>query len=177
MPSNRNPGRSSGTRKSGLNLAYQVRYVAERQQSAHANGCLPKAHVTDVRLSVDTARSSICDMNRPDTAATPPASLGPPCSSEPPLSYLDTALERNDEAAFMNALRQIVKARGGFTAVAQKTGLHRTALYKLVSARHDPKLSTVMRLLPGLGLRLSLKRYEERDSRHIRTTLQRGRKP
>jgi probable addiction module antidote protein len=109
------------------------------------------------------------DMNLPSTTGHTPSALSEiPYASEPPLSHLDTALERNDQAAFLNALRQIVKARGGFTALAQKTGLNRSALYNIVSGKHDPKLSTVMRLLPALGLRLSLKRSDKRDVRHIR---------
>src|SRR3954454_21081900 len=78
--------------------------------------------------------------------------------SELLLAHLDTTLQKNDEPAFMSELRRMVKAHGGFATVAQETGINRTALYNVLSARHDPKLSTLMRLLPALGLRLSLKR-------------------
>jgi probable addiction module antidote protein len=99
-----------------------------------------------------------------------------PAAPRPPLAHLDAVLEQNDMPALMSALRQIVKEQGGFEAVAQRTGLNRTALYNIVSARHDPRLSTILRLLPGLGLRFSLKRTDQRDRLHNRVKSQRRRK-
>src|SRR5690242_18158112 len=46
---------------------------------------------------------------------------------------LDAALSSGDVSSFMLFLKEVVKARGGFTATARKTGLNRTALYKIVS--------------------------------------------
>ena len=99
-----------------------------------------------------------------------------PVASQPHLAHLDAVLERNDMPALMSALRQIVKEQGGFEAVAQRTGLSRTALYNIVSATHDPRLSTILRLLPGLGLRFSIKATEQRDRLHNRVKSQRRRK-
>ena len=98
----------------------------------------------------------------PATADKPAASSEAQVPSERLLVHLDTALEQNDEPAFMNELRRIVKAHGGFASIAQETGINRTALYNVLSARHDPELSTIIRLLPALGLRLSLKRLGDR---------------
>jgi len=47
---------------------------------------------------------------------------------------------------------------GGFRAIARETTLNRTALYRLLSSDGDAKLSTLLALLPPLGMRLSLKR-------------------
>ena len=74
------------------------------------------------------------------------------------VAHLDAVLSRKDQAAFNNALRQLVEARGGFTEVANEAGLNRTALYRIVSESHDAKLSTVLALLSSLGLQLSVKR-------------------
>jgi|KBSMisStandDraft_5_1062788.scaffolds.fasta_scaffold568516_1 probable addiction module antidote protein len=91
------------------------------------------------------------------------------------LDDLHRALKENDEAAFMSALRKIVKENGGFSVIAQKTGINRTALYKLVSARHDPRFSTVLSLLPGLGLRLSVRRVRRQGAEHGKAqSLKRG---
>jgi probable addiction module antidote protein len=115
-------------------------------------------------------------MNLPQAGDTLTQFPEAPAASQPPVAHLDAALERNDMPALMSALRQIVKERGGFEAVAQRTGLNRTALYNIVSARHDPRLSTILRLLPGLGLRFSLKRTEKRYRLYNRVKSQRRRK-
>ncbi len=98
---------------------------------------------------------------------TPSAFANEAESSEILFSLLEVALERNDEPAFLNVLKAIVKAQLGFSAAAEKTGINRTALYRSLSARHDPKLSTVMRLLPALGLRLSMKRSTKVRRRRV----------
>ncbi len=72
-------------------------------------------------------------------------------------SMLDTALSSGDVSSFMLFLKEVVKARGGFTATARKTGLNRTALYKIVSPHGNPSLSTLIALLSVVGLRLSVK--------------------
>jgi DNA-binding phage protein len=84
-----------------------------------------------------------------------------------PVVRLDEALTRNDQRAFMNALREIVKERGGFAMVARESSLNRTSLYQMVSARRDIRLSTLIALLPSLGLTLSVT-----DSRKTREDIE-----
>jgi probable addiction module antidote protein len=72
-------------------------------------------------------------------------------------SRLDSALEQNDTRTFMAVLKEVIHARGGFTATARKTGLNRTALYKIVSMQGNPVLTTLMLLLSVVGLRLAVK--------------------
>ncbi len=69
---------------------------------------------------------------------------------------LDAALDQNDTVLFMEALSEVIKARGGFTATARKAGLNRTALYKVTSKHGNPGLSTLVGLLSVVGLRLSV---------------------
>ena len=69
---------------------------------------------------------------------------------------LDAALSERELEAFVHSLKEVVKARGGFTAVTRKTGLNRTALYKTLSSGGNPTLSTLIVLLPVVGLRLSV---------------------
>jgi probable addiction module antidote protein len=99
---------------------------------------------------------------------TPTAFANEAESSQTLLRRLEAALERNDEPAFLNVLKAIVKTQLGFAAAAESAGINRTALYKSLSAKHDPKLSTVMRLLQPLGLRLSLKRSSKVRRRSIK---------
>lgn len=68
--------------------------------------------------------------------------------------YLNAALAEGDQAAFMLALRDVAKARGGVAAVARETGLNRVALWRSLSAEGNPELGSLNRILEATGLRL-----------------------
>src|SRR5215216_3025032 len=70
------------------------------------------------------------------------------------IARLNAALKRQDQRAFMNCLREVVKAEGGFARVARDSSLNRTALYRMVSARQDVRMSTLIALLSSVGLNL-----------------------
>ncbi|WP_455923230.1 helix-turn-helix domain-containing transcriptional regulator [Pseudomonas putida] len=87
------------------------------------------------------------------------------------LEYLTAALEEIDEeggeAVFLTAVRRIVEARGGFTAVSRSTGLNRGNLYRQFAADGNPGLSTLLKVLSSVGLGLSkviTHAHEEHDS-------------
>ena len=84
-------------------------------------------------------------------------------SSEFAAAKLDVALGSEDIKAFMTELGQIIKARGGYATAARAAGVNRTALYKIVSAKGNPALNTLMALLTPLGLRLSIRPIAEED--------------
>ena len=92
-----------------------------------------------------------------ERSASAPGHSENPMSAQLAASRLDAALEESETQAFMVALKEVIRARGGFTATARKTGLNRTALYKIVSAHGNPALSTLVVLLSVVGLRLSIK--------------------
>ncbi|WP_339489904.1 addiction module antidote protein [Pseudomonas sp. EL_65y_Pfl2_R95] len=75
------------------------------------------------------------------------------------LEYLASAFEEIDEvggeAVFLQAVRRVIEARGGMSAVANATGLARPNLYRTLSAQGDPKLSTLLKILSALGIGLS----------------------
>ena len=77
---------------------------------------------------------------------------------------LDAALSERALEVFAQSLKEVVRARGGFTAVARKTGLNRTALYKILSTSGNPTLSTLTALLPLVGLRLSVEPLSDSES-------------
>jgi len=68
--------------------------------------------------------------------------------------YLNASLAEDDQAAFMLALRDVAKARGGVSEVARQTGLNRVALSRSLSARGNPELCSLNRILEASGLRL-----------------------
>ena len=67
--------------------------------------------------------------------------------------YLDAALEDGDPALVTAVLGDIARAKG-MTRIAQDTGLGRESLYKALSLGGNPELSTVLRVVRALGLRL-----------------------
>ncbi|QLE53058.1 putative addiction module antidote protein (plasmid) [Nostoc sp. C057] len=75
-------------------------------------------------------------------------------------AYLDVALEEyeqdGDIAFFLEALRNVVEAREGMTHLAEKTGLNRQNLYRVLSPEGNPELRTISLILHHLGYRLSV---------------------
>jgi probable addiction module antidote protein len=75
-------------------------------------------------------------------------------------AYLDVALEEyeqdGDIAFFLEALRNVVEAREGMTRLAEKTGLNRQNLYRVLSPEGNPELRTISLILHNLGYRLSV---------------------
>lgn len=69
--------------------------------------------------------------------------------------YLAAIAEEGDPAAFLLALRQIAQAQG-MAGVARRAKLGRESLYKALSEGGNPEWRTVAKLLPALGLRLSV---------------------
>jgi probable addiction module antidote protein len=94
------------------------------------------------------------DTNESRAAAAPAAERA--MSAQLAARRLDSALEQNDMRLFMMTLKEVIRTRGGFTTTARKTGLNRTALYKIVSMQGNPVLSTLVLLLAVVGLRLAV---------------------
>ena len=65
-------------------------------------------------------------------------------------------LEDGDARAVPVALRTVVDAVGGMTALADKTGLSRETLYRTLSERGNPRLDTLAAILAAFGLRLTV---------------------
>jgi probable addiction module antidote protein len=71
-------------------------------------------------------------------------------------AYIEAMLEDGDARAIPVALRTIVDAVGGMTALADKTGLSRETLYRTLSERGNPRLDTLAVILATFGLRLTV---------------------
>lgn len=71
--------------------------------------------------------------------------------------YLKSALEDADEPkVLLIALRRITEARGGFAKVAKAAGIERESLYRALSARGNPRLSTLVAITKAIGLKLTV---------------------
>lgn len=67
--------------------------------------------------------------------------------------YLEAALEDGHPAVVAAALGHIARAQG-VSAVARRSGIRRENLYKVLSAEGNPELSTLLKIVRALGLRL-----------------------
>ncbi len=71
-------------------------------------------------------------------------------------ALLEAALETGDAGDFMAALRLITEARGGIAKIAEMTGLNREALYRTLSKRGNPQLSSLLPILQATGLKIAV---------------------
>ena len=78
-------------------------------------------------------------------------------NDEEAAAYLDAALKDGEKEVFLLALRDVAEARlGGIAELADKTGLNRESLYRTLSEKGNPELSSLESLLDSLGLRLAI---------------------
>ena len=70
-------------------------------------------------------------------------------------AYLEAAFEDGDQRVIALALGNIAKAKG-MTHVAKEAGITREALYKSLSEKGDPKLSTLLGVMKALGFHLTV---------------------
>jgi len=77
---------------------------------------------------------------------------------EEALEYLNAALEDNDPRVFMLALKNVIDAQGEttMTALAKKADLNRENLYKMLSKKGNPQLTSLSALLKAVGFQLTL---------------------
>ncbi|MHB1675859.1 MAG: addiction module antidote protein [Acidobacteriaceae bacterium] len=71
--------------------------------------------------------------------------------------YLRAALEDKDEPrVLLLALRRIAESRGGIAKVAKAAGMERESLYRALSAKGNPRLSTLVAVTRAVGLKLTV---------------------
>jgi probable addiction module antidote protein len=67
---------------------------------------------------------------------------------------LSDAFDSGDAGYIANALGVVARARG-MTGIAKEAGVTREALYKALSERGDPRLSTLLGVMKALHIKLS----------------------
>ena len=76
------------------------------------------------------------------------------------IAYLNAILEdckdgdEESQKLLLLALKNIAEAQGGVARLAKKTGLGRESLYKTLSSKGNPRLTTLTMLVSALGLNL-----------------------
>ena len=82
--------------------------------------------------------------------------------------YLNAALEDGDTRVFLLALQNVIQAQGGVSKIAKKTHRSRTSLYKTLSKKGNPYLSSVNELLDVMDLHLAVLPKTKMGEDHIR---------
>ncbi|MGC2111796.1 MAG: addiction module antidote protein [Candidatus Korobacteraceae bacterium] len=71
--------------------------------------------------------------------------------------YLKAALEEADDpGVLLIALRHVAEARGGLAQIAQAAGIQRESLYRALSPRGNPRLSTLVAVAKAMGLKITV---------------------
>jgi len=72
------------------------------------------------------------------------------------VALINSVLQDGDQAELLIALRQLTLAFGGVQAVAAQAQLNPTQLYRTLSPRGNPALSSLMSILKAMRLRLAV---------------------
>ena len=71
--------------------------------------------------------------------------------------YLKAAMEDTDDPeVLLIALRRVAEARGGIARIAKAAGIERESLYRALSKRGNPRLSTLLGVMKAVGLKLTV---------------------
>jgi probable addiction module antidote protein len=71
--------------------------------------------------------------------------------------YLKAAMEDAEEPqALLIALRHLADALGGVAQIAKEAGIERESLYRALSPRGNPRLSTLFAVTKAMGLTLTV---------------------
>ncbi len=70
------------------------------------------------------------------------------------VEMLNACLDEGDQEMFLVTLRQLAKGAGGMGQLASITGLHENTLYRTLSRRGNPNLSTLLAICAALGVRM-----------------------
>ena len=72
-------------------------------------------------------------------------------------AYLNAALLDEDPRIFLLALKNVIEAQDkGMSDLAKKTKLNRENLYRMLSKKGNPKISSIIPVLNSLGLQLAV---------------------
>jgi probable addiction module antidote protein len=69
-------------------------------------------------------------------------------------AYLQAAILEADPDNWLIALRTLAKAKGGLALLAQKTGLHRVHLYRMLGKEGNPTFKSMIAILQALGVQI-----------------------
>lgn len=92
--------------------------------------------------------------------------------------YLNAALEAGDLSVFTLALKDVVDALGGgVSATSKRSHLNRESLYRMLSKKGNPRLTTFYSVIGSLGLEMHITAKKGAASHRPVSCLNQGSKP
>lgn len=77
-------------------------------------------------------------------------------------AYLNLSLIDEDPRIFLLALKNVIQARGEeITELAERSNLSRENLYRILSKKGNPKLTSIVSLLNAAGFSLAIQPYKK----------------
>jgi DNA-binding phage protein len=76
------------------------------------------------------------------------------------VALINDILQDGAQDEFLIVLRQLTKAFGGVSAVAEEAALNPTQLYRTLSAQGNPSLTSLAAILKPMGFRLAIEQIE-----------------
>jgi len=72
-------------------------------------------------------------------------------------AYLNAALDDDDPRIFLLALKNVLEAQGdSMSMLAKKSQLNRESLYRMLSKRGNPRLTSIRSVLDAMGWQLTI---------------------
>jgi probable addiction module antidote protein len=79
------------------------------------------------------------------------------------ISYINAALAEDSTEGFLMALRDVVEAMQGMSALAEDASVNRENLYRMLSDHGNPRLESLNAVLSALDLRLQVTKLHSRS--------------
>lgn len=86
-------------------------------------------------------------------------------------AYLNAVLDEGDRTEIMTALRYVAEAFGGVSEIARKTGLNTTTLYRTLSQKGNPELTSFMEIMKAVGMRVRVEPLSPTRRKYPRAAL------
>lgn len=83
------------------------------------------------------------------------------------LEVINSILENGDQGELLTVLRHMAQAFGGVQAVAEQAQLNPTQLYRTLSPKGNPALSSLSAILKAMGLRLAVQPLASSTPEHV----------
>lgn len=78
-------------------------------------------------------------------------------------AYLNACLMDEDPRVFLSALKNVLQAQGrDISNLAKKAKLNRENIYRMLSKKGNPKLSSIIAVLNAVGLHLAVQGYKNK---------------
>jgi probable addiction module antidote protein len=81
-------------------------------------------------------------------------------------AYLNAAIEDGDSRILLKAFRDIAEVYGGMTKLSSRTKLARESLYRTLSGKGNPKLSTLQKVAHEFGLKMNFEPEHSKQPAH-----------